>query len=393
MDRPLLMIPGPIEISPAVQRAAAAPPPGHLVASFMEDFARALAAMRDVWRAGPDAQPFVVSGSGTLAMEMAIANVVDAGDRVVIVQTGFFSDRLAEMARRRGAVVTVVTADAGCAPPVASVADAIDRIKPKVLGVTHVDTSTGVRVDAEGLAKLARAAGVLSVFDGVCATGAEPFEMEAWGADVYLTASQKAIGLPPGLALLVAGPRAIEARAGLKALPPLSIDFDAWQPVMQAYEAGRPSYFATPATSLVGALRVGLDEIVGTGDPAVAMAARWAMHARAAAALREGFAELGLLPLPASPEITANTLSALLYPAGIGPALVGAVRERGVIVAGGLHPARKDAYFRVGHMGWAAGSTDALLRTVLAIGEALVAQGHATDVEQAVTRTAAALSA
>ena len=76
-----------------------------------------------------------------------------------------------------------------------------------------MDTSTGVRVDPEPLCRLAREAGALAVFDGVCATAGERFEMAAWGADLYFTGSQKAIGLPPGLALMVAGERALAARA------------------------------------------------------------------------------------------------------------------------------------------------------------------------------------
>jgi len=95
-----------------------------------------------------------------------------------------------------------------------------------------------VRVDAEALCRLARKRGALAIVDGVCATAAERFDMDAWGADVYLTASQKAIGLPPGLALLVFGERALEARARLRAAPPLSNRSDAWAPIMRAYEAG-----------------------------------------------------------------------------------------------------------------------------------------------------------
>ena len=90
----------------------------------------------------------------------------------------------------------------------------------KALFATHVDTSTGVRVDPEPLCHLARDAGALAVFDGVCATAGERFEMAAWEADLYFTGSQKAIGLPPGLALMVAGERALAARAARRTGPP-----------------------------------------------------------------------------------------------------------------------------------------------------------------------------
>src|SRR5262249_56088029 len=105
--------------------------------------------------------------------------------------------------------------------------------KPKAIFATHVDTSTAVRCEPGPLAVIAREFGALSIFDGVCATAAERFDMEAWGADVYLTASQKAIGLPPGLALLVVTERALEVRESRKASLPLSLDWNSWRPIMQ----------------------------------------------------------------------------------------------------------------------------------------------------------------
>ena len=188
----LLMIPGPIEVSSAVVDAAAGPPPGHLAKDFMAAFSDALVKMRAVWLAGPDAQPFVVAGSGTLAMEMAATNLLDPGQSAVVASSGYFSARMAEMLRRRGVLVTVVECEPGDAPSLAEVGEALSRTEARALFATHVDTSTGVRVDAKALAALANEHGAMSVFDGVCATAAERFEMEAWGADVYLTASQKA---------------------------------------------------------------------------------------------------------------------------------------------------------------------------------------------------------
>lgn len=375
----LLMIPGPIEISDAVREAAAGPPPGHLAADFMEAFGASLEKMREVWCASSDAQPFIVAGSGTMAMEMAVSNLLAPGDSAVVASSGYFSHRIAEMIRRRGVDVTIVDSEPGEAPDHEAVEAALREARPKALFATHVDTSTGVRVDAEALARLARAHGALSVFDGVCATAAERFEMERWGADVYLTASQKAIGLPAGLALMVVSPRALAAREGLSSPPPMSMDFAEWIPIMRAYEERRPSYFSTPATTLVRALPVGLDEILTEG-----MEARFALHERAARAFRAAWASLGLTLLPASEEITANTLSAIRYPEGVDASLVGAIKARGVVVAGGLHPKIKAEYFRVGHMGAVLSDREALHRTVRAVGEALVEKGHACDVDAAI---------
>jgi alanine-glyoxylate transaminase/serine-glyoxylate transaminase/serine-pyruvate transaminase len=379
------MIPGPIEISPAVREAFSVPPPGHLVPEVIEAFGASLELMRSVWMAPPSSQPFVVPGSGTTAMDMAAWNLIEPDEAVVVVNTGFFSERMIDMLRRIGADVVDLSVVPGEVPNLSRAAGAFDDLeragkKVKALFATHVDTSTAVRVDPRPLAELARARGALSVFDGVCATAAERFEMEAWGADVYLTASQKAIGLPAGLALLVAGERALAARGARSSAPPHSLDWESWRPVMQAYEQRKPAYFATPPTNLVLALAVGLREILENG-----MEARFALHDRGARALRAAWRVLGLLPVATRPELLAATLSALRYPGGVDPSLVSRIAERGVVVAGGLHPRIRSEYFRVGHMGYALTRTDFLMRTVEAIASALRTFGVAADTEAAVT--------
>lgn len=392
MGAPVLMIPGPIELSPRVLEAAATAPPSHLAPSFVEAYGRSLERMRHVWRAADDSQPMVVAGGGTLAMEMAAWNLLDPGDRVLVVSTGYFSERMAEMLRRAGADVHEIVALPGESPSPhaigAALSDAHAAGQPfRAVFATHVDTSTGVRVDARAIAAHAREYGALMVFDAVCATGGERLDMAAWGADVVLTASQKALGGPPGLALLVASPDALEARARLRRLPPLALDWHAWTPIWRAYEERRPAYFSTPATSLVLALDAALDEIVSPSAvdaPADrAMATRFAQHERTADAFRAAWAALGLSLVPARPELAANTLSAIRYPEGVDARLVGAIGQRGVVVAGGLHPAIRDQYFRVGHMGHVISREPDLLRTVRAVGEALGELGHEAPVEEA----------
>jgi len=393
-SRPLLMIPGPVEISPAVQAAAAAVPPGHLEPHLMRAFADALGAMRRVWLASDDSQPFVLPGGGTLAMESAADNLVAPGERALVVSTGYFGARMAEMLRRRGADVEELEAPPGDAPTAAEaesrLAEAAEARRPfQALFVTHVDTSTGVRIDPRPFAAAARRHDVLSVFDGVCATGGERFEMAAWDVDVCFTASQKALGLPAGLGLLVASPRAIAARRALKTPPPLVLDWLSWLPVHEAYEAGRPAYFATPPTTLILALAAGLAEILAEGGSAAeAMERVVARHARAAAALRAAWHRLGLESVPRRPELTADTLSALRFPPGTGNELVGEIRRRGVTVAGGLHAALAGTYFRVGHMGEVTRRPEPLERTVRAVAGALSGDDAAT-VDSAVEAFAA----
>ena len=378
---PLLMIPGPVEVSPAVLAAAAGPPPGHISTRLIEAFGRSLKLLREVVQADASSQPFLLAGSGTLAMEMAAANLLEPGEGALVVSTGYFSDRMAEILRRYGAQVVQVTAPVGAAPAAEEVREALARQGPfKALFATHVDTSTGVRGDPEPLCHVAREAGVLSVFDGVCATAGERFRLEDWGADVYFTASQKALGLPPGLALMVASQRALTIRTLRQAPPPpLFLDWDSWLPVHRAYEEGRPSYFATPATSLVMALEVGLGELLADG-----IDARVERHARAAAGMRAAWKALGLRQVPRSEAETGNTLSVLLYPDGVDAALVPKVAARGVVIAGGLHPAIRTTSFRVGHMGYTVTRPDYLRRAVEAVAEALRESGVSVDREGAV---------
>jgi alanine-glyoxylate transaminase/serine-glyoxylate transaminase/serine-pyruvate transaminase len=409
-DRPLLMIPGPVEVSPAVRAAAAAPPSGHTSPRLIESFGTSLARMREVWAAAPASQPFVVAGAGTLAMDMAAANLIEPGDRVLLLDTGYFSARMGDILLRLGTDVTVVPAPVGGAPGVHEVAEILARrpsSRPfKALFATHVDTSTGVRIDAAPLARLARDHDLLAVFDGVCAAAGERFEMADWDADVYFTASQKALGLPPGLALMVASERALAARAARKTPPVLYLDWDSWRPIMRSYEERRASYFSTPATSLILALEVGLGEILDGGENGSAsggaaggsrapagsgLARRLALHERAAAALRAAWSVLGLSEVPAAPALAAHTLSALRYPPGIDASLISRIQAHGVTVAGGLHPAIRDSYFRVGHMGWVVTQPPLLLRTVEAIALALRDAGHPADPAAALAAARAAL--
>jgi len=378
-SRPLLMIPGPVEISAAVRAAAALPPLSHLDPELIAAFGSALRGLRAIWLAPPGSQPFVVPGSGTLAMESAVANLVAPGDRTLVIVTGYFGDRMVEMLRRKGAEVAALVRSPGDAPPLDEIEGALERAvlarKPfKAIFATHVDTSTAVRLDPEPIARLARRHGALSVFDGVCATGGERFDMARFGADLYFTASQKALGLPAGLALWVAAPHALAARRALPAPPPLALDWEAWRPVMESYEAGKGAYFATPPTTLVRALAAGVEELLGdaTGASApAAVAAAWTRHERAASALRAAWDALGLQPLPVRHTLAANTLSALRYPAGVGPELVAAIRAQGVIVAGGLHRELAASYFRVGHMGEVTRRPALLSRAVRAIAAAV----------------------
>jgi alanine-glyoxylate transaminase/serine-glyoxylate transaminase/serine-pyruvate transaminase len=346
-DRTLLMIPGPIEFEPAVLAAMGAPTTSHVAPDFIEVFGQALERMRQVFLC-PDGQPFVVAGSGTLAMDLAGANLIEAGDKALVVNTGYFGDRFAALLERYGAEVTHVRAPVGGLPSLEDVEKALKSARFKLLTVTQVDTSTGVLADVKALAALAQQYGALIVVDGVCSVAGEELRMTDWGVDVALTASQKAISVPPGLALLVAGPRAMEAfRQRKTPVGNYYADWGNWLPIMEAYEARRPSYFGTPAVNLVCALNVSLGQILAEG-----MGARFERHLALGRACKRAMTALGLAQVPLKPEYAANTMTAPRYPQGVaGPDLLPSIKAAGAILAGGLHPEIKAEYFRIGHMG------------------------------------------
>jgi len=372
-DRKLLMIPGPIEFSPEVLRAMGMATTSHVAPNFIEAFGQALEWLRDVFLC-PSGQPFVIAGSGSLAMDVAAANLIEPGDHALVVNTGYFGDRFAALLERYGATVTQVLAPAlGDAPALEQVEAALKECDFKLMTITHVDTSTAVCADVKGLAALGREYGALVVVDGVCAVAGEELRQEAWGVDLALTASQKAIGVPPGLALVVAGPRAMEAFHRRKApVGSYYADWTNWLPIMEAYEARRPSYFGTPAVNLVWALNVSLGQVLDEG-----MDTRFARHRRLSDALKAAITALGMKQVPVSAERTATTLTAPYYPDGVDSSVLGHIKEAGIILAGGLHPDIKARYFRIGHMGVVSASD--ILATIGAIEKGLAQVGYAFE--------------
>jgi alanine-glyoxylate transaminase/serine-glyoxylate transaminase/serine-pyruvate transaminase len=345
MERKLLMIPGPISFDPEVLRAQARPAMSHVEAEFNAIYGRSLRSMRQVFLC-QDGQPFVLAGSGTLAMEFVAANFVERGDRAVVVDTGWFSQRYADILKRYTDDVEVVTGEVGAVPPLDRVEAALAARPAKVLTITHVDTSTGVVAPVKDLAALARKHGAMSVVDGICATAACEFRQDDWQVDACFTGSQKAIGVPPGLGLIMLSRETME-RFGKRQtpVPNYYCDINNWLPVMQAYEQDKAAYFATPAVNLIYALDVSLQQILSEG-----MEARFQRHAKLGSAFQEGMRALGI-ELLAQSGVEAPTISAMYYPEGVDAGLVAKVAANGVTIAGGVLPGYAPKYFRVGHMG------------------------------------------
>ncbi len=339
-DDTLTMIPGPTPVHDEILEALSRPTTSHQAPSFVEAYRVCLADLRKIVF-GENAQPFVVAGSGTLAMEMALVNLVGPDERVLVLSQGYFGDRWEQLAQSFGRAHRVVRAKWGqvVAP------DELDRVlraeRFAVVAMTHVDTSTGAAAPVAEYCRVLRDHDALRVLDGVCATAGMEERFDDWGLDVLLTGAQKALGTPPGVAILVVSERALAKRRALQDVPAYYGDLLRWLPIMD-----NPAlYFSTPPVNEILALRAATQLVLREG-----LDARFARHGRIARAMRAGLAEVGLQTFTAS-ECRADTLTVARYADGIDDAPFRAgVAERGVVIAGGLGPLAGKAC-RIGHMG------------------------------------------
>lgn len=364
------MIPGPIEVAPSVLRAMGEVTTSHVAPNFIECFGNSIELMRKIWQA-PNGQPFIIAGSGTLAMDMAVCNLIEPEENALVISTGYFGERYKNILTTYGAKVTVLQAEIGEIVPIEEIEKELSSKDYKLVTITHVDTSTGVLNDPQPIAEIAQKYNTLTILDGVCATAGEISKQEKWGIDVVLTGSQKAIGVPPGLALFVVSEKAMNVWKNRKnPVQNYYGSFTNWLPIMKAYEERKPSYFGTPPVNLIRALEVSLNLINNEG-----IENRIATHLVYAKAFRKAIQKIGLELVPKKDDEAANTMSAIYYPETIdGDTFRKNIGEYGVILAGGLHSEIKTKYFRVGHMG--AITKSDIVATLSAIEFALAKQNY-----------------
>lgn len=318
---------------------------------FVNVFGETLEMLRKVFQTSDSgSQPFVISGSGTLGWDLVAANLSEPGDDVLVLHTGYFADSFADCFKTYGVNATQLKAPIGDRPQLDAVESALKEKTYKLLTVTHVDTSTGVLSEIEALAKLVHrvSPSTLIVVDGVCSVGAEEIRFDDWGLDVVLTASQKAIGCPPGLSITMCSKRAMETFNSRKA-PPGSYfaSFANWLPIMKNYESRKPSYFATPPTQLIHALHTTLTQVLSRP-----LSERFAQHRAASDKVKSTITEMGLKQLASKPENQAHTMTAIYLPEGMTPPeILPSLMKKGVVFAGGLHKEIATKYIRFGHMG------------------------------------------
>jgi aspartate aminotransferase-like enzyme len=339
-DTVLTMIPGPTPVQESILDELAKPTISHVAPSFVETTRACLDNLKRIVFT-ESARPFVVAGAGTLAMEMALVNLVAPDEKVLVVSQGFFGDRWAQLAEAFGIPYQLLQSEWGRVVPPDALAQRLDQGSYAAVTMTHVDTSTGAAAPVREYCELLRGRDTLSIVDGVCATAGMEERFDEWGMDVLLTGAQKAFGAPPGVAMLLVSERAMEKRRSRERVPAYYADLLRWLPIMD-----EPSkYFSTPAVNEVTALREATEIILREG-----LEARFARHATIGRKVRDGLGELGLTPFT-DPSCLADTLTVATYPDGVEDATFRSrMAERKVVVAPALGPIAGGAC-RIGHMG------------------------------------------
>jgi alanine-glyoxylate transaminase/serine-glyoxylate transaminase/serine-pyruvate transaminase len=341
----LLLTPGPTPLHPRAAAALSWPMIGHMdpeVFAFNDRVARDL---KTLYGADEGAFTALLSGTGSLGMEAGFANLMEKGDKALILSNGVFGERMAEMAARLGAAVTVLQAPLGQPFEVAEVRRVARELRPKLLSVVHGETSTGVLNPVPEIGEVAREIGALYSVDAVTTVGMLPFNASAWGVDYAYTGSQKCLSAPPGLAPVMFSRRAMTAITERKT--PVSTWYgDAVG--MQGYwgEGALRSYHHTVPVQLHWATGEAIRATLEEGIPARAARARALEDAALYALSAVGFSAF----VPAAYRLP--TVLAVALPEGFDDAgMRAALRERyRISVTGGLG-ATAGKIWRLGLMG------------------------------------------
>ncbi|KAF8473950.1 pyridoxal phosphate-dependent transferase [Kalaharituber pfeilii] len=375
---PTVLIPGPVEFDDVVLQVMATPSQSHVGAPFVHTFGETLSFLRQLFiTTDPASQPLVVSGSGTLGWDFVAANLVEPGEKALVLHSGYFGDSFAECLKTYGAHAIQLKAPIGSKPSLEEVEEELHKNKYKIITITHTDTSTGVLSDVKAVSELVHRVSpdTLVVVDGVCSVGCEEIQFDKWGLDVVLTASQKAIGVPAGLCIMMLSGRAVNVFNTRKVAPASYFaSFANWLPIMRNYEAKKPSYFATPSPQLIQALHTSLTQIL-----AAPLSVRFEAHKATSRKVKAAIKSLGLRQLANKPEDQSNGMTAVYLPTGITASdLLPKLLAKGVVMAGGLHREIATKYFRFGHMGVSVMNEDLghIDHAIVALKEALAEAGY-----------------
>ena len=334
-----LLAPGPTPVPPEVLLAMAQPVLHHRTPEFEALFGEARRALQWLFQTRRDV--LILAASGTGAMEGAVVNACSPGDRVLVIRGGKFGERWAEICQAYGLSVIPVEVPYGKAVDPQAVAAAL-RGEPSIAAVfvTHSETSTGVLHDLEAIAAIVRQTPALLVADAITSLGVVNLPSDAWGVDVVVAGSQKAMMLPPGLAFACLSDRAWAAAERAR-LPRYYFNFLVERKIQAKHQTAW-----TPAISLIAGLKAALDLLQAEGLSAI-----FARHERLARATRAAVTALGLDLFAERPS---PAVTAVKVPEGVdGGAIVRVLRDKhGISIAGG-QGSMQGKIFRIATLGYA----------------------------------------
>jgi aspartate aminotransferase-like enzyme len=335
MEKRYLFTPGPTPVPPEVLAAMAEPMVHHRGSDFRHTYERCLTRLAHVFATETDVLLFSASGTG--AMDSAVANLTAAGDKVAVVSAGAFGERWLAICEQYGLDVQRIAYEWGDVPSPDEVGAAVAASGARVVFSTQSETSTGVVSDVQAM-KAAIGDAVL-VVDAISSLGAVPLETDAWGIDVVLTGSQKALMTPPGLAM------ASVADALWDDLPHSRSFYFDWRRTKKAQQAFDAAF--TPAVSLIRGLDVALGLLLERG-----LESAFEHHIRLGRATRAGLKAMGV-ELFSPDDDSAAVVTVANTPSGVdGNELLAHLRDRhGVTLAPGQGHL-KGKIFRIGHIGW-----------------------------------------
>lgn len=342
-DKLFLMIPGPTPVPESVLQAMAKHPIGHRSSEFSRILKEVYSDLK--WFFQTENDVFLFTASGTGAMDAALSNILNPGDKVLSLVMGNFSERWAKIAKSRGAEVETLDAEWGSAinPEAVRVRLAADTNKEiKVVTVTHNETSTGVMNDVKTICGIIREHGALSVVDGVTSVGAVPVKPDEWGMDILVSGSQKGFMVPAGLSFLSCSDRAFEAYKQCK-YPSFYFDFG-----MHKKSVAEDTTPYTPNINMVFALHKAFEILKAEGLESI-----YARHLKLAKGIRTAVKALGLQLLVEDDASASRAITSILPPEGVTVPDIRSTmtKDYDIVVANGQGKF-KDKIFRIGHLGF-----------------------------------------
>lgn len=342
-DKTFLMIPGPTPVPESVLLAMAKHPIGHRSGEFEDILKFCYEGLKEIFQTKNDV--FIYASSGTGAMDAALSNLVNEGDKVLSLIMGNFGTRWAKIAKVYGADVQKIEKEYGetvSIEELKAVLDADTNKEIKLVTLTHSETSTGAKNDIKALCEVIKQHGALSVVDGVTSVCAMEIKMDEWNIDVLVSGSQKGFMIPPGLSFLAASDKAFEVYEKCKHP---SFYFD-WAAHRKAVRANTTPF--TAAVNLIFALHEAICMIKDEGMEKI-----YARHKKHAIALRSAIRAMGLKLFVEDDEKASYAITSILPPDGVS---VPDIRKHlkndfDIVVANGQNDL-KDKIFRMGTLGF-----------------------------------------